>query len=179
MSRRTLFTLIVPLLLVAAYFGITARVRAHVDELIQAAIGHPLPTFSLADRSGRLWTNGDLAGKRTVLHFFRSQCEGCEREAPAIRELESHLPADVVLLHVMTDQVLAFPADVTAATLARKNFTQPVLMADAPFVNAFHQLKWSQVTPITYIIDSHGTTRFGLRGAQTAASINQALDAAR
>lgn len=179
MSRRTLLALLVPLALVGIYFLVTSRIRARVDELIQASVGHPLPAFSLADRSGKVWSNADLQGKRALLHFFRSRCGSCDAEAPAIRELEGKLPADVVLLHVMTDQVLEFPAELTAATVAAKHFAKPVLMADAAFVNAFHKLKWSQVTPITYVVDAGGTTRFGLRGGQTVAAIEQALAAAK
>jgi hypothetical protein len=35
------------------------------------------------------------------------------------------------------------------------------------------------VTPITYVVDSGGTVRYGLRGAQTRAAIEQALAASR
>jgi hypothetical protein len=35
------------------------------------------------------------------------------------------------------------------------------------------------VTPITYVVDAQGIVRFGLRGAQTQAAIEQALAAVR
>ena len=47
MSRRSLISLIVPLVLVAAYFGVTSYVRAHVSSLIEHAVDKPLPDFSL------------------------------------------------------------------------------------------------------------------------------------
>ncbi|MEO6594236.1 MAG: TlpA disulfide reductase family protein [Planctomycetota bacterium] len=179
MKRRTLLSLLFALALVAAYFGVTSYIRAHVDELIQHSVGKHLPSFLLADRSGKTWTAADLQGKRAILHFFRSRCHSCEVEAPAIRALEAKLPADVVLLHVMTDAVLEFDPELTAQTIASKQFARPVLMADAPFVNEFHRLKWSNVTPITYVVDAAGVVRFGLRGAQTQAAIEAALVAAR
>jgi peroxiredoxin len=165
--------------LVVAWFGVTGAIRSHVDGLIEHSVGKALPGFQLADRSGKVWSAADLGGQRAVLHFFRSRCGNCDAEAPAIRELEQRLPADVVLLHVMTDAVLDFPAELTAETLAHKQFTRPVLMADAAFVDAFHHVQWSNVTPITYIVDAVGVVRFGLRGKQTTASIEAALAAVK
>lgn len=179
MSRRTAFSLAAIVLLVAGYFAATALVRSHVDGLIQAAVGKTLPRFALRDTTGREWSDVALRGRRVLLHFFRSRCHVCDAEAAAIRALEGRLPADVELLHVMTDAVLGFPADLTVATLVAKGFRSPVLMADAAFVDAFHHVDWSNVTPITYVVDAAGVVRFGLRGAQTVASIEEALAAAR
>ena len=89
MSRRTVFGIVVPLVLIAAYFGVTSSIRAHVDDLVQHAVDRPLPDFRLVDRSGRAWSKQDLLGKRAVLHFFRSYCHSCDVEAPAIRALEA------------------------------------------------------------------------------------------
>ena len=178
MSRRSWIALVVPLVLVAAYFGVTSYIRAHVDDLIAAAVDRPLPPFELTDRNGRQWSNEDLAGKRAVLHFFRSYCRSCDLEAPAIRELEQQAGEDVIWLHVMTDVVLDIAPEVTAATIDRKQFEAPVLMADAAFVDAFHKAKWSQVTPITYVVDAEGTVRYALRGQQTVDSVTAAIRAA-
>lgn len=177
MSRRTLISLIVHLVLIAAYFGVTSYVRAHVTDLIQHAVDKPLPDFQLVDRAGKQWSKKDLAGKRAVLHFFRSHCHSCDVEAPAIRELEKGKPDDVVWLHVMTDVVLDVTPATTDATIARKEFTEPILMADVPFVELFHKAKWAQVTPITYVIDKNGIVRYGLRGRQEAATVRQAIAA--
>lgn len=178
MSRRTVFSLVL-LLLVGAWFLVTGLVRAHVNDLIQHSVGKPMPEFALADRAGRVWTTADLKGKRAVLHFFRSRCNSCDVEAPAMLELEGKLADDTVLLHVMTDAVLDFPAELTAQTIANKNFQRPVLVADAKFVDAFHKVNWSNVTPITYVVDAAGVIRFGLRGAQTREAIEEAVAAAR
>jgi peroxiredoxin len=178
MSRRSWIGLVVAAVAVAGWFLVPALVRRHVDGVVQNAVDKALPAFSLVDSAGKSWSLSDLQGKRALLHFFRSKCHSCDHEAPEIRALEQALPADVVLLHVMTDRVLAFPAELTAATLQHKQFARPVLMADAAFMAAFHQVRWSQVTPITYVLDNKGVVRFGLRGGQTKASIEQALAAA-
>lgn len=179
LSRRTWLGIGVPLVLVAGYFLITGAIRQRVDGLIQHSVGRPLPDFSLPDLAGRVWSPQDLRGKRAVLHFFRSRCHNCDAEAPAMRELEAALPADVVLLHVMTDVLLQVAAAETAATIANKQFTRPVVMADGKFVDAFHSVGWAHVTPITYVVDASGVIRFGLRGRQDRSAIEGALAAAR
>ncbi len=179
MSRRSAIAVIVMLLLAAAYVAATTGVRWHVDGLIQHAVGGPLPAFRLLDRAGKTWTADDLRGKRVVLHCFRSGCEACEAEAPELRALEANLPADVVLLHVFFDPVRKVDAQTSAATLAAKAFARPVLLADSPFVDAFHGVKWSNVTPVTYVVDAQGVVRYGLRGKQTRAAIEAALAAIR
>ena len=179
MSRRTrIAAVFAALALAAAVFG-PAVVRRYVDRQIQHAVGQPLPAFAVVDRAGKTWRSEDLRGKRALLHFFRSHCHSCDQEAAAIRELEANLPTDVVLLHVMTDVVLEFEPAVTEATVAQKRFARPIALVDAKFVDAFHTVRWSNVTPITYVVDAGGVVRFGLRGAQTRASIEQALAAAQ
>lgn len=171
------------ILLTLGFVGVVAYggqflVRRYVDQQIQHAVGQPLPEFALRDQGGTVWTAAALRGRPAVLHFFRSYCHSCEAEAPALRALEQTLdPQRVTLLHVMTDVVLAVEPAVTQATLARKGFARPVLLADAAFMDAFHSVRWSQVTPITYVVDAAGVVRQGLRGPQTVASVQAALAA--
>jgi peroxiredoxin len=176
-SRRTVLGILVPAVLVAGYFGVRAAVRAHVDGVIQASVGAVLPPFDLprADGAGRL-TAADLRGRKVLLHFFRSHCASCEAEAPAVRNLEAQLDASqVAMVHVMTDRVMGFdPAD-TQATLEGKAFLGPVLMADEAFMDQFHKVAWSRVTPVTYVVDRQGTIRLALRGRQTESSLREAL----
>src|SRR5262245_39367507 len=115
-SRRTAIGLALPVALLVGYFAVKQAVRSHVDGLIQASVGKPLPAFALRDGAGREWTAQDLRGRPAVLHFFRSRCESCEAEAPAMRQLETDLEPDgIAILHVVTDAVLDFPAEETAA----------------------------------------------------------------
>lgn len=177
-SRRTRFSLLLPVLLIAAFYGGKALVRGHVDGLIQASVDKDLPAFALADASGASWSVERLRGRPAVLHFFRSRCHSCDAEAEAYRRFEQSL-ADgrARLLHICTDRVLDFPPELTAATIAQKQFTQPVLMADGAFVDAFHSAKWSNVTPVTYVVDASSRIRFALRGAQSFEQLTEALAA--
>jgi peroxiredoxin len=179
MSRRTLFSLLVPIALLLGYVAVRGGIRAHVDGLIAASVGKPLPRFALVDEQGEEWSDERLRGKRAVLHFFRSRCGSCDVEAPEIRALEQALPDDVQMLHVVTDGLLGFAAAETAATIAGKRFARPTLLANAAFADAFHKAQWSQVTPITYVVEAAGVVRYGLRGAQTRAAVERALAAAR
>ena len=176
LSRRTWLGLTLPLLLVGAWFLGKAVLRQHVDGLIQGTVGGGLAPFSLRAADGSEWTPARLAGRPAVLHFFRSRCESCDREAEAYRAFERDVAAErAAILHVCTDPVLGFPAAETEATIAHKQFTRPVLLADAAFVEAFHRATWSHVTPVTYVVDAGGRIAVALRGAQTRADLHAAL----
>jgi peroxiredoxin len=167
------------LLLGGAYWAATSGVRAHVDGLIGQRVGQPLPEFHLVDQAGTEWTAAALRGRRAVLHFFRSRCHACLAEVETLRAFERALPADVVLLHVLTDAVLGFPAAETAATLQRCGFTAPVVQADQALLDSLHRKGWANVTPVTYVVDAQGLVRAGLRGRQEPGAVEVALAAAR
>ena len=78
-----------------------------------------------------------------------------------------------MILPVPTPAVLDFEPAVTEATIGQKQFARPIAMATAAFIDAFHKVTWSSVTPITYVVDARGVVRFGLRGKQTRGSIEQ------
>lgn len=166
--RRTRYWLIVlPLVLVGLYYGVTAGIRSYVSQRIESVVGRSVPAFSLQDRSGRQWTERDLRDKVTVLNFFRSRCVGCLREKAAIRSLaEESRARGVQVLSVMMDEVEDYPPEVTSETLRTFAYQHPVLMANANFVDAFHGVGWAHVTPITYIVDAKGVVTKSLRGHQ-------------
>ena len=176
--RRTQVVILLPLLLIGAWYGGKAIVRAHVANVIQASAGKQLPAFELKDQSGQVWSSERVRGKPLLLHFFRSRCHSCDIEAPEFRQLEEQLPVEkATILHVMTDAVLGFPEAETLATIEEKQFQRPVLVADQAFVDAFHTVQWSQVTPVTYFVNADGEVLGAWRGKQTAASLRAALQA--
>jgi peroxiredoxin len=169
---------LVPALLALAYLLGDGIVRRHVDGLIARSQGQALPAFALADQRGELWTAERLRGQPAVLHFLRSRCGSCDREAEDYRRFERAAAGRAQVLHVFTDRVLGFPAEETLATIAAKGFAAPCLVADAAFVDAFHSAQWSNVTPVTYLVDREGRIVEALRGGQGAARLEQALAAA-
>lgn len=173
--RRWVFAVCVALPLF--YLGARMWLRTHVNGILESTRGRALPEFALADAAGRVWTRADCVGHRVVLHFFRSHCSSCEVEAAEMRALETQLAPGDLLLHVMTDRVLEFAPRATQTTLARMSFSRPVVLANAQFVDALHTAAWSNVTPITYLVDAAGHVRAALRGRQAAADVLAALAA--
>jgi peroxiredoxin len=169
----------VPLLLVGAWFLVTGMVRRHVDGQIQRTVGEKLSPFALRDTAGGEWTPERLRGRPALLHFFRSRCEACDREAEAWRAFEESVGESASILHVVTDAVLQFPPEETTATIAGKKFARPVLIADAAFVESFHRATWSNVTPVTYVVDAECRVVKALRGAQALPDLVAALASAR
>lgn len=52
-----------------------------------ADVGSPFPDFSLSDQAGRVWSNADLIGKRTVIYFYpKDDTSGCTTEACEFRD---------------------------------------------------------------------------------------------
>jgi len=164
------------IVLIGAYSGIMHLVRQHVTNLIEAGEQKPLPDFALTAVDGKQWTRASLLGKTVVLNFFRSKCANCVRERDTIRQLAEEAHKDrVVVLGIMMDRVLGFPETVTRKTLASFGYQHPVLMADEQFVEAFHKVRWSHVTPVTYVASPNGVIVRALRGHQDLATLRAAI----
>ena len=162
--------------LIGAYTGIMHVVRQHVTGLIKANEQKPLPDFVLTDEDGKRWTRESLLGKTVVLNFFRSRCVNCVLERDAIHQLAKEADKDKILvLGVMMDRVQGYPAAVTRETLARLGYQHPILMADEGFVDAFHTVGWSHVTPVTYVANPKGVIVKALRGHQDLETLRAAI----
>lgn len=49
--------------------------------------GQPIPKFSLTDAEGRVWTEADLLGKKTILYFYpKDDTTGCTAQACSFRD---------------------------------------------------------------------------------------------
>ena len=92
-------------------------------------------------------------------------------------ELRTRVTGDGETIREDRGLVLDVEPEVTEATVASKRFSQPVLMADEPFMELFHKSQWSQVTPITYVVDAAGVVRYALRGMQPEGRVEAALAA--
>lgn len=158
------------------YQGVRWGIRGYTTGLIHNAVGRELPAFTLTDLSGREFSTETLRGKTVVLNFFRSRCHNCREERADILQLARELDGErVVLLGIMVDRVQGFPPELTARTLAEFGYEHPVLMADAAFVNAFHGVGWSQITPVTYVADGKGVITGAFRHPYTMADLRASL----
>ena len=167
------------LLLIPAYLGVMAGVRAYVDSQIEGNRGEPLPDFSLVDREGNTVSRESLLGRPAVIHFFRSRCVNCEAERPELKAFVAELDlAEVSVVSVMTDPVEGFDKETTEATLKRHDYSWPILMADEAFVDAFHGAAWANVTPITYFVNKEGQIVTTRRSQQTRVELHAALNEA-
>ena len=167
--------ILLPVILLGLYYATTSGVRVYVSHQIQSVEGQEVPAFSLRDRSGRRWTQEDLRGKVTLLNFFRSKCVSCMKERDAIQAMAADSPSTgLQVLSVMLDEVQGYQADVTAQTLRKLAYEHPVLMADEPFIEAFHGAGWAHVTPVTYVLDAKGVVTRSLRGHQSLETLRAA-----
>jgi peroxiredoxin len=163
-------------ILIGAYTGIMHLVRQHVTSLIKTSEQKRLPAFTLTAVDGKQWTSESLHGRTVVLNFFRSKCANCVQERDAIHQLAKEVDAArVLVLGVMMDRVQGYPEAVTRSTLARLAYQHPVLMADKRFVEAFHGVGWSHVTPVTYVANPKGVIVRALRGRQDLATLRAAI----
>lgn len=161
----------------AVYQAVMYGVRRHVDGKIEASAGGRLFDFELEDMDGKVWRSAEFAGRKVVLNFFRSRCQGCRVEAPNVRELVRRVdPAKVAVIGIMMDEVQGYPIDATQKTLTDFGYEHPILMADAAFLDAFHGAGWAHVTPITYIANESGEIVAALRGHQRLDTLLAALE---
>ncbi len=175
-KRWPRLALLAALLIYPAYLGVMWGVRAWVDSRIERMEGRPLPEFSLTGRDGVVYSTESLRGRKVVLNFFRSRCVSCRAEKEEIKALARGVGDDVLVLGVMTDAALGFPAEESERTLELMDYEHPVVMADREFMDAFHGVRWSNVTPVTYMVDPNGNIVSALRGVHSRQELRAALE---
>ena len=95
-DRRWPRALVLAVLLTTAFLTFAYEERlAHV-----AAVGRPVPAFSLRDQRGRLWSLPALRGRVVILNFWASWCEVCRHEAPALEAFAQRYAGRVTLLGI-------------------------------------------------------------------------------
>lgn len=47
-----------------------------------------IPSFSLPDLDGKIWTSGDFAGKPLIVDFWATWCNTCKETVPKLAELQ-------------------------------------------------------------------------------------------
>ncbi len=179
--------LLLAVLAYPAYLGAMWGVRVYVDSQIERMEGLPLPQFSLTGQNGEVYSTESLRGRKVVLNFFRSRCVSCRAEKEEIKALARGVGDDVLVLGVMTDaalgfaaeeseKALGFAAEESEKTLEFMDYEHPVIMADRQFMDAFHGVRWSNVTPVTYMVDPNGNIVSALRGTHSREELRAALE---
>jgi cytochrome c biogenesis protein CcmG/thiol:disulfide interchange protein DsbE len=119
----------------------------------QAVTSRPIPSFSLPDQHGKVWTLTSLKGKTTLLNVWATWCGPCRNELPHIQKLHEQLKnrsdIQVVTLNIDEDRSQVEPF------LKKNNFSFPSLYANS-FVKDF---AGSIGIPTTWIVDAFGTIR--------------------
>jgi peroxiredoxin len=163
-QARAWLLLIAVLCIGPIYMAVMMGIRAHVTHEIVSNEKQPIPSFALRTLDGQTVRSEDLIGRTTILHFFRSQCATCFAEAPYIRALAGKLDPNVARIYgVFLDPVRDVDPAMSRETLAEMAFEHPIMEADAAFVDAFHGVAWSHVTPVTYVVDPDGVITRAIR----------------
>ena len=100
-----------------------------------------------------------------------------EPNKEVINKVAANLKPEEVLLGVMTDRPNGYSDAESTATIAKYGHTHPILMANEAFMEAFHGVAWSHVTPVIYIVDGTGRIAGSYRGPQSYETLRRALDA--
>lgn len=61
------------------------------NAFVQQMQGKPFPSFDLAGRSGKRWTNEELTGKVTLVSFWFVGCKNCMQEIPCLNMLQDSI----------------------------------------------------------------------------------------
>jgi thiol-disulfide isomerase/thioredoxin len=131
----------------------------------QVVTSRPIPSFSLTDQHGKVWTLDTLKGKTTLLNVWATWCGPCLHELPHVQKLHEQLKKrsdiQVLTLNVDENRSLVDPF------LKKNNYSFPSLYANS-FVKDF---AGSIGIPTTWIVNASGVIRseslgFGSNGDQ-------------
>lgn len=89
-------------------------------------VGDPVPTFTLTDLDGKVWSNEDLLGSVYILQFTASWCGVCRKEMPHLEERvwQRFMQDGLTLLGVDLDE----PADKVRGLVEDTGVTYPICL---------------------------------------------------
>lgn len=109
-----------------------------------------LPTFELADMTGKTWRTKDLNGKTVLINLWATWCGPCNAELPQLQKLYDQAKNRTDL------QILTFDIDedvgLVAPYLKKKGYTFPVLPAYGFVTNLLD----GYAIPQSWLVDSKG-----------------------
>jgi peroxiredoxin len=140
----SLFTLMLGLSLLISACGEVSKV---------ATVGMMAPDFTLADRTGKIWTLSELRGQVVFVNFWATWCPPCREEMPSMQRLYSALPKDKFKMLAVLSNDDPVRAD---AFVAQLGITIPVLHDQDKKVGPKYGLTG---LPETFIVDKQGVLR--------------------
>jgi cytochrome c biogenesis protein CcmG, thiol:disulfide interchange protein DsbE len=162
--------------LAIALAGVAAIVVLAVFGLASSgsATGRPAPALPRERLAGAPVTVASLVsgarGRATVVVFWASWCEPCEREAPALERFAESAPGRARIVGVDWSDALAG----ARGFIKRYRWRFPnVRDSEGTVGNAYG----ITVLPTTFVLDASGRIRTLLRGPQDQASLARALAA--
>lgn len=120
-------------------------------------VGDKLPAFELKLNDGTLVNNATLLGKKTVLVFFNTSCQDCQRELPEIQKLYDLLDYENEYENVNNIVIIAISRAESEASVADywqyHSFTIPY---SAQEDRRIYELFATSIIPRIYIADKTG-----------------------
>jgi cytochrome c biogenesis protein CcmG/thiol:disulfide interchange protein DsbE len=160
---------VVPALAVALVVGLIAFEVLSASSTGKAKPAPPLPAVVL---QGPKTTLAGLRGKPALINFWASWCDPCREEAPELERFGRSLHGTARLVGVdYTDRTAA-----GRDFIAHYGWTFPVLSDPDGIYGARYEFSG---LPTTVVLDSRGRIVETLRGPQTQAALQRAVEAAK
>lgn len=92
-------------------------------------INSPVPSFTVEDRSGNIFSSAQFSGKQSLLIFFGTYCSDCKRVLPVMEKVWQELKDDpqFLLVAISRDET----ADQISAYWEENRFTMPFYLDPA------------------------------------------------
>jgi len=150
-----------------------------------AAIGKPVPDFTLPSTSGKPWKPASAAGRKLVVYFYpRDNTSGCTKEGIAFRDLHAEFRK------ARTEIVGVSPDTLASHEKFKAKFGFPFeLLADVDKVacgifdvireKSMYGRKYMGVERSTFLLDAKGVLRQEWRKVKVDGHAEEVLAAAR
>ncbi len=140
-----------------AAWAVWSKPAAHIQQASGGGWTNPtktLPSFELADLSGKTWRLTNLKGRSVLINVWATWCGPCQVELPKLEKLYRRIKdrTDVQILTLTIDEDVGL----VAPFMKEKGYTFPVLPAYS-FVTSLLDLVG---IPQNWIVDSNGEWRW-------------------
>ena len=165
--RRSLKRLIAGLSLligIVVISGLLFKLRAHAPRPDSIArVGKSLPAILVADESGRMWDVSKAGvGARTVIVFYSTACDVCQKELPNLQPFPSSLGL-----------IMVNEADGSSEEIDRLHLPYTKRFFDRDRV--FERLTLNPGLPTILLVDEHAVLRGAMVGAHSPDALRQKL----